>query len=97
MDEAEKIKIRHSYGCIDDHDMLKLKHYKKVDIDINVMGEVMTRKMAKVPLKNKKTGDFEDWYVDVITGTMYNVDTLECNSRFISIEKVWDASKLVRK
>jgi len=94
MDEEEKIKIRHSYGCIDDHDMLKLKHYKKVDIDINVMGEVMTRKMAIVPLVNKKTSDLEDWYIDTITGTMYNVYTLECNSRFIHVEKVWDTKKL---
>jgi hypothetical protein len=94
MDEDETIKIRYNYGCINDHDMLKLKRYKKVDIDITVMGQPMTRKMAIVPLINKKTSDYEDWYVDTVTGTMYDMQTLRCNSPFIHVEKVWDARRL---
>lgn len=87
-DEEKTTEIRHSYGCVDNRDMIKIKPYKKVDIDISVLGKVMTRKMVIVPLVNKKTGNLEDWYVDMITGTMYDIHTLLGNSCAIHVVKV---------
>jgi len=88
---AEEKKIRHEQGYVNDHDLLKLKRYKKFYVDLCVMGETMTRKMAKVPLKNKQTAEFESWYVDLITGTMYHCKTLRGNSRLIQVERVSEA------
>lgn len=93
----EKVKIRHSHGCIYETDIVKLKNYKKFDVDLNVMGEVVTRKMVKINLPHVnvmvKDQDYEyakkkDFYVDVVTGTMYDPKTGRGNSSKIFIEAV---------
>ena len=84
------IRIRHTYGYIDDNDILKLKDFEKFDVDLNVMGRTVTRKMVEVMLPNKKDYQKEDrWYIDVVTGTMYNPKTGRGNSFNIYIEAVY--------
>lgn len=94
----EKIKIRHSYGCVHEPDIIKLRNYKTFEVDLNVMGRVVTRKMVKVNLPHVnimvRDQDYEyakkkDFYVDVVTGTMYDPTLGRGNSSNIFIEAVY--------
>ena len=78
------IKIKTEAGCVTNHDFgAKFRKLKKFDVDVSVMGEIITRKMVKV-LINKQYK-----YVDVITGTIYDPKTGKSNSTKVWIQKVY--------
>jgi hypothetical protein len=79
------MRIRSEAGCVNEHDIIKLRTLKSFHADINVMGVTMTRKMVKVPIKD------EMLFADLITGTLYNPQTKKCNSARIFLEKVYKA------
>jgi hypothetical protein len=71
---TEPQKIRSSYGCIHEHDILKIKNNEVFDVDINYLGDTITRKMVGAFIKE------EYMLVDKITGTLYDPNTKECKS-----------------
>ena len=80
--------LRHSSGYIAEHDILKLKPLPKFDVDLNVMGERVCRKMVEVVLYDRKSNGDRSWYVDIVTGSMYDVLSGKSSSYNIEIEKV---------
>lgn len=80
--------LRHASGYISEHDILKLKELPKFNIDLNVMGERIRRKMVEVVLYDRKSNEDRSWYVDIVTGSMYDVASGQSCSYNITIEKV---------
>lgn len=85
------MRLRHSAGCLDEHDIVKLKPLKRFNVELNVMGQTYRRKMVEVYLEDKKTLESKPWYVDTITGSIYDPKTGKCNSSNISISKIYRA------
>ena len=80
------IKIKTEAGCVTNHDFeAKFSKMKMFDVDVSVMGEILTRKMAKVLINEQCK------YVDVITGTIYDPKTGKSNSTRVWIQKVYKA------
>ena len=77
--------VRSEAGCVNEHDIIKLRTLKSFHADINVMGVTMTRKMVKVLVRE------EVMLADLITGTLYNPQTRSCNSSKVFLEKVYKA------
>ncbi len=77
------IKIRTVDGCVNEHDVIKMKDLPKFDADVNAFGRTVTRKMAKINVDNQVM------YADAITGTLYNPKTLKSSSSKLWIEKVY--------
>jgi hypothetical protein len=75
--------VRAEAGCVYEHDITKMKPLHAFDVDINLDGEIVTRKMVKVVVKEIPM------LADKITGTLYNPKTGKCNSARIYIEKVY--------
>jgi len=83
------LKIKHNNEFIQETDISKLDNFKKFYVDLNVFGKIERRKFVDVPLIDKKTSVYTNWFVDLITGTMYNKRTLKCNSSQIYIDKIY--------
>lgn len=76
--------IKTEAGCVTNHDFSKLfKGYKTFDVDVSVMGQIVTRKMVEVTIENKRS------YVDAVTGTIYDKKTGRCNSWQLFITEVY--------
>ena len=86
--EEKKEAIRTYSGCVHEHDLIKFKDMPKYAVEIDMLGELLTRKMVKVLIRKKLM------YVDVVTGSLYNIDTGRCNSSNIQILK---ATLIVKK
>lgn len=74
--------IRHSYGCVKETDMVKLKRDPKVK---RMIESPMGREIRKFAVHDLKRLDKEKIYtqkilVDVVTGTMYDFMSGECLS-----------------
>ena len=74
--------IRHSYGCVKEIDMQKLKRNKKVT---RMIESELGREMRKFAIHDLKRLDKEHIYfqkilIDVITGSMYDFLSGECLS-----------------
>lgn len=77
------LRLRKIDGCLNEHDVTKLKPLPHFDVDIHAFGKTITRKMAKVIIDNQAM------YADTITGTLYNPQTGRSNSSRLWIEKVY--------
>ena len=77
------VRLRAIDGCLNEHDVIKMKDMPRFDADVNVAGATVTRKMVKITVKDKTM------YADAITGTLYNPKTGRCNSTRLFIEKVY--------
>jgi hypothetical protein len=81
---TEPMKIRTEHECIIENDLIKIKDLETFDVDIMVsmLDSLMTRKMAKCTISDTK------FFVDVVTGTLYNPKTGKCSSPHVWITKV---------
>lgn len=77
------LRLRKIDGCLNEHDVVKLRPLPKFDVDVHAFGQTVTRKMAAVTIDN------QTMYADTITGTLYNPKTGRCNSTRLWIEKVY--------
>ncbi len=78
------IRIKTEAGCVTNHDFeSQFRKMKMFDVDVCAMGQIYTRKMVKVEIKEVPK------YVDVITGTIYDPKTGRCNSTKVWIHKVY--------
>jgi hypothetical protein len=77
------MRIRTESGCVNEHDIIKMKDLPKFDVDIHAFGTTVTRKMAKIMVNDQAM------YADTITGTLYNPKTGRSNSSRLWIEKVY--------
>ena len=76
-------RIRVESGCVNEHDIIKMKEFPKFDADVHAFGTTITRKMAKITV-----GD-QVMYADIVTGTLYYPKTGKSNSSRLWIEKVY--------
>jgi hypothetical protein len=58
--------IRYHRGYINEHDIIKLREFKKIKVDLDVMGRVMTRKMVELDAFGKT------WLADIVTGSLHD-------------------------
>jgi hypothetical protein len=81
---TEPMKIRTEHECVIESDIIKIKDLETFDVDVMVsmLDSLMTRKMAKCTINDTK------FFVDVMTGTLYNPKTGKCNSPHVWITKV---------
>ena len=81
---TEPMKIRTEHGCVIENDIIKLKDMETVDVDVSVslLDSLMKRKMAKCTINDTKV------FVDLITGTLFDIKTGKCNSPHVRITKV---------
>lgn len=77
------IRFRVEAGCLNEHDVIKLRDFPQFDADVHALGTILTRKMAKIVIKDKAM------YADTITGTLYNPKTGKSTSSRLWIEKVY--------
>jgi hypothetical protein len=77
------MRIRTEAGCVNEHDVIKLKTLPKFDVDVHAFGQTITRQMVKIMVKDKPM------YADTITGTLYTPKTGRSNSSRLWIEKVY--------
>jgi hypothetical protein len=77
------IRFRVEAGCLNEHDVIKLRDFPQFDVDIHALGTILTRKMAKIVIKDQAM------YADTITGTLYNPKTGKSTSSRLCIEKVY--------
>ena len=84
------IKIKHEAGCVTNHDFeAQFRKMKMFYVDIYVMGETMTRKMVMIEIDGVLR------YVDIVTGTIYDIRTGRCNSNKVWIKEVFRPFPLI--
>jgi hypothetical protein len=77
------IYVKAEAGCVSESEMSKVRELPKFDVDINMFGELVTRKMVELYANCKYA------YADAVTGTLYNPKTGGCNSINIHIEQIY--------
>lgn len=58
--------IRYHHGYINEHDIIKLRELKKIKVELDVMGEVVVRKMVELNAYGKT------WLADSVTGSLHD-------------------------
>jgi hypothetical protein len=76
-------RFRIESGCLNEHDVVKMKDLPQFDVDIHAFNTIITRKMAKIVIKDQAM------YADTITGTLYKPKTGKSTSSRLRIEKVY--------
>ncbi len=79
MNDDKKIRLSPD-GCVDERDMLKIPKSKSMMVKVKGIYQTFDCKMVLIPVETRKGYEQEPMLVDVVTGTIYDPKTGQCNS-----------------